>query len=225
MAAVKKSRIFRTDEYRRVEKRIKRFLNSREDFLSAATAGSPRAAGDAIQEILSASFAEILGSLCSECSSDFARRAMADIAFSDPDGLYDVVDVKTHRTDTAFNMPNLTSVERLTRFYEDDRNHFVILKVSYSVKKTRVMASDVLFVPIEFIGWDSLTIGALGWGQIQIADANHVTLEAGYSRKRWMVQLCDTMLAFYPKEMAKIEGRLARFRQLRQHWQAKPDDT
>lgn len=38
---------------------------------------------------------------------------MADLAFKDPDGFYYIVDVKTHRLGTAFNMPNLTSVERL----------------------------------------------------------------------------------------------------------------
>ncbi len=46
---------------------------------------------------------------------------MADLAFQDQQGFYYVVDVKTHRTDTKFNMPNLTSVERLARFYEDDK--------------------------------------------------------------------------------------------------------
>jgi hypothetical protein len=38
------------------------------------------------------------------------------------------VDVKTHREETAFNMPNLTSVDRLARFYEDDANFFVMLE-------------------------------------------------------------------------------------------------
>ncbi len=52
---------------------------------------------------------------------------MADLAFEDLDGYYYVVDVKTHRLSTKFNMPNLTSVERLARFYEDDKNYFVVL--------------------------------------------------------------------------------------------------
>ena len=63
------------------------------------------------------SFDAILGDWCAEYSSSFARRAMADIAFTDVDGFYYVVDVKTHRADTKFNMPNLTSVDRLSRFY------------------------------------------------------------------------------------------------------------
>lgn len=46
---------------------------------------------------------------------------MADLAFTDKEGFYSVVDVKTHRADTKFNMPNLTSVERLARFYSDPK--------------------------------------------------------------------------------------------------------
>ena len=61
---------------------------------------------------------------------------MADLAFEDSEGFYYVVDVKTHRHDTKFNMPNLTSVERLARFYEDDKNYFVLLFVSYEVVGT-----------------------------------------------------------------------------------------
>ncbi len=73
-----------------------------------------------------------------------------------------MIDVKTHRTDTRFNMPNLTSVERLTRFYQDDKNYFVVLLVSYTVSGTALKVSGVRFVPIEFLMWECLTIGALG---------------------------------------------------------------
>jgi hypothetical protein len=111
------------------------------------------------------SFKELLGEYCGEYSSNFARRAMADLAFTDREGLYYIVDIKTHRVDTKLNMPNLTSVERLARFYEDDSNFFTILMIAYAVQSTKVQVSDVKFVPIEFLGWDCLTIGALGWGK------------------------------------------------------------
>jgi len=108
-----RSKIFYTDAYKRIESEIMRTLNEQEEFLSDYTATSTRAAGDAIQSIVAGAFPGILGELGVDYSSDFARRAMADLAFTDADGLYCVVDVKTHRTNTAFNMPNLISVERL----------------------------------------------------------------------------------------------------------------
>ncbi len=95
-----KSRIFFTGAYQDIELAVQALLNSHEEFLSPSTARSPRAVGDAIESILAASFDTLLGDLCDEYSASFARRAMADLAFKDVDGLYYVVDVKTHRTDT-----------------------------------------------------------------------------------------------------------------------------
>ncbi|MEW6027604.1 MAG: hypothetical protein AB1599_09970 [Planctomycetota bacterium] len=214
-----KSRIFHTGQYKKTEKDILKLINSQPDFLSARTASSPRAVGDAVEDIVSDNFQKVLGDACSKYNCDFARRAMADIAFEDKDCLYYVVDVKTHRLDTKFNMPNLTSVERLARFYEDDKNYFVILMVAYTIQGTRIKAEKVHFVPIEFLSWDCLTVGALGWGQIQIANANVININEKYSRKKWMLELCDVMMDFYPAEIGKIKERINYFKTLKQKWE------
>lgn len=219
-----KSRIFHTAKFKAITKAIVKLLNTQPDFLSAQTAASPRAAGDAIQTILSDHFQSILGNLSVEYSAQFARRAMADLAFTDRDGLYYVVDVKTHRLDTHFNMPNLTSVERLARFYEDEKNYFVILIVEYAVQGARIHATKAHFIPIEFLAWECLTIGALGWGQVQIANANVIKINAGYSRKKWMLELCDAMLEFYPREIGKINERMDYFKRVKREWQTKSDN-
>ena len=218
-----KSAIFYSDAYRNIETKVKNFINEHPAFLSARSMDSPRAVGDAIESVVRDEFGQILGDLSQEYSAQFARRAMADIAFTDQDGLYYIVDVKTHRTDTHFNMPNLTSVQRLARFYEDDTNYFVLLLIAYHIE-TRPVVTHVTFVPIEFLGWDCLTIGALGWGQIQIANANRIMVNPGYARKKWMLELCDAVLAFYPREIAKIHDRIGYFEKTRAYWQAKDDD-
>jgi hypothetical protein len=219
-----KSPLFFSDAYRDIEGKVKDFLNKHEDFLSPGTAQSTRAVGDAIAAILSQSFQTLLGAWCAEYSASFARRAMADLAFKDADGFYYVVDVKTHREDTRFNMPNLTSVERLTRFYEDDSNYFVLLLLKYRLEGIHAAVSEAFFVPIEFLGWNCLTIGALGWGQIQIANSNYISVNPQYSRKQWMLQLCDVLLEFYPREIGKINERIEHFRSVQQFWLAKPDE-
>ena len=148
---------------------------------------------------------------------------MADIAFKDKEDFYCIVDVKTHREDTKFNMPNLTSVERLSRFYEDDMNIFSLIMVKYVVEENRARATEVSFGPIEFLGWDCLTVGALGWGQIQIANSNFIRMNHGYSRKKWMLNLCEIMFDFYPKEIQKIQERIGRFQEVKRHWEQKTD--
>lgn len=145
------------------------------------------------------------------------------MAFKDKEDFYCVVDVKTHRLDTSFNMPALISVERLSRFYEDDTNVFSLIMVKYVVRGNSVKVSDVGFYPIEFLDWSCLTIGALGWGRIQIANSNNITVNHGYSRKNWMIALCERMLVFYPKEILKIKGRIKRFDDIKSYWENKED--
>ena len=218
-----KSGFFYERYYLEIAEKIKRHINSAPDFLSDQTSKSTRAAGDAIEGLIAERFDTFLGEWCKEYSSNFARRAMADIAFKDKEDFYCIVDVKTHREDTKFNMPNLTSVERLSRFYEDDMNIFSLIMVKYAVEGNTARATEVSFGPIEFLDWDCLTVGALGWGQIQIANSNCIRMNHGYSRKEWMLNLCEIMFDFYPKEIQKIQERISRFQEVKRHWEQKTD--
>lgn len=219
-----KSPIFTSGAFKTIEEKVLHLLNQQADFLSADTAESTRAAGDAIQSIIEDNFEEILGKHGGEYSASFARRAMADLAFKDKIANYYVVDVKTHREETAFNMPNLTSVDRLARFYEDDANFFVMLMVKYSVVGTKVNVSKVHFVPIEYLKWSCLTLGALGAGQIQIANSKHIEIDAAKTRRSWMLEFCDNVLQFYPREIVKINRRIGKFEKVKDFWLAKKED-
>lgn len=212
------SRIFYSERHHEIERDVSNLLDSEPAFLTPATLSSTRATGDAIEQILARRFEAILGDLCSEFTGNFARRAMADFAFTDVDGCYYAVDVKTHRSDTTFNMPNLTSVKRLAEFYEDERKYFALLMIRYRLEEDRVRVERIHFVPIEFLSWECLTIGALGWGQIQIANANRIVIDQGRSRRDWMLELCDVLLIFYPEELSKIEQRIRYFESLRERW-------
>ncbi len=218
-----RSSFFYNAHYLDVAEKIKTYLNSVPDYLSDQTSRSTRAAGDALENLVADKFDTFLGDWCIEYSYNFARRAMADVAFKDKEDFYCVIDVKTHREDTKFNMPNLTSVERLSRFYEDDNNIFALILIKYSVDKNKVTVTEVNFGPIEFLDWDCLTVGALGWGQIQIANSNRILINHGFSRKKWMLSLCDIMLEFYPKEIIKIQERSNRFMDIKSFWEKRKD--
>jgi hypothetical protein len=217
-----KSQIFHTNAYQDIQNQVKRLINENPNFLSPDTI-SPRAVGDAIERIIKSKLEGLLDCLCTEYSQNFKRRAMADFAFKDADGLYYMVDVKTHQSGTEFNMPNLTSVKRLAGFYRNDQNFFTILLVRYKVEELSVRASEVIFAPIESFDWQCLRIGALGEGQIQIKNTNQIVLSHENSRKQWMLRLCNELLDFYKKEDAKIRKRTARFEEERQFWEEKPE--
>jgi len=55
-----KSKLFYDGDYSRIECEIGKLLNSQPEFMSARTASSPRATGDAIQDILADKFQALL---------------------------------------------------------------------------------------------------------------------------------------------------------------------
>lgn len=216
------SKIFEKEILKNLEKKLLKLLNDSEDFYNTRIVSSPRAVGDTVQDIIGENLLSCFGeNIIKNYSDSFSRRAMADLAFCDNEDNYFIIDIKTHNKSTDFNMPNLTSVERLARFYEDDKNFFVILLVEYSDMGDRILFENVRFVPIENFSWRCLTIGALGWGQIQIANANLINIDRSLTRKKWMLQLCDTLDIFYPKEIHKIEKRIDRFAKVRAFWESR----
>jgi hypothetical protein len=213
-----KASIFHSGDSEEIAEAIKQYLRKNNNHVSSRSLNSPRAVGDALQEIVAENFQKLTKNVCVDFSANFARRAMADFAFHDHGGNHYVVDVKTHREDTKFNMPNLTSVERLARFYEEDKNYFCLLLIKYKINNEQLDVTEVAFVPIEKLDWKCLTIGALGWGQIQIANSNKIVLNRTISRKKWMIRLCEVMMEFYPREAKKIAKRLARFKSEMEKW-------
>lgn len=219
-----RSKLFTTNKYEFVERNVLALNLSTQDIVGSRSLTSPRAVGDAIQDLLEINFPQLLPpDILKTYNSSFARRSMADFAFEDVDEFYYVVDNKTHNLGTDFNMPNLTSVERLSRFYEDDHNYFTLLIVAYRINGNLIEASHCHFVPIEHLDWGCLTIGALGWGQIQIANSNNIFINREQTRRTWMLQLCSKLADFYPKEIAKITKRITHFDKIREYWENHPD--
>lgn len=216
--------LFKKGLHEAIQENVLSLLNSGGDALGLTIRSSPRSVGDGIQDYLSQNLQNILpADLLDEYASEFSRRAMADVAFKDRDGNYYVVDIKTHCLSTNFNMPNLVSVERLSRFYEEPSNNFSIMYVAYELTEEKWVFSECKFVPIEYLDWSCLTIGALGWGQIQIANANTINI-VPQSRRKWMLGLCDVLIDFYPREIGKIENRLTHFQAIRERWLARAED-
>lgn len=219
--------IFSDRRYLDIEKKVRDLIGKEKTFLSTSTVNSTRAIGDAIENIISTNFESVVAGYCKEYSSDFARRAMADLAFEDKEGNYYLIDVKTHNIETKFNMPNLTSVRRLAKLYynEDciEKDYFTLLIVRYKIQNLDINVLDVHFVPIENLDWSCLTIGALGWGQIQIANSRNIKIGKELKRKQWMLQMCNELDEFYPREIAKIKERINFFTQIRAFWQKWPD--
>lgn len=218
------SSLFTSNINLEIEVSARNFLNGRQSEFSASALKSPRAIGDIAQVLVSENFEAIVpAGLIKNYSSTFARRAMADLAFEDVEKYNYIVDVKTHLRSSKFNMPNLTSVERLAGLYEDEKKYFVVMMLAYDVTPAGLYFDHVNFVPIEFLSWNCLRLGALGKGQIQIANSNKIEINPLYSRRAWMIEMCDALLEFYPREIGKIRERVTHFQQVRARWEAMAD--
>lgn len=220
------NKILNTETLACLETNLIQKLSQVQDFQNRLINNSPRAIGDTVQEVIGEILPDCFPTgIINEFSADFARRAMADVAFTDVDNNYYLIDIKTHNTTTDFNMPNLTSVHRLSRFYEDDKNYFVLLLVEYEVVDGKLNFTQVRFIPIEHLDWSCLTVGALGWGQIQIANSNIISINRNNTRVDWMLSLCDVLEIFYPKEVAKITERIEYFKTVRAYWENKKHNS
>jgi hypothetical protein len=214
------SRLFTTRRYQEIARAVVPLINRGIGRLSPRILSSTRAVGDTIQVFLSRHFGELLlESEKRQYWSHFPRRAMADFAFQDKEDFYYAVDVKTHRLEPGLHMPNLISVKRLTTFYENDKHYFAVLIIKYLLENGQLHVREAHFAPIEFFSWECLTIGALGWGQIQLRNADQIAwVPANSSRKQWMLTLCEKALIFYLQEIRKIQKRRRHFQRIYRFW-------
>lgn len=214
--------IFDQENVKFFEEKFLMKLNSNNVFKTARVISSPRSVGDIVQEITGECLPECFPEgVIVNFSAAFARKSMADVAFYDSSNNYFTVDIKTHNKNTNFNMPNLTSVERLAKLYEKDHKFFVILLVEYIIKEGQAVFTSARLIPIEHLEWNCLRIGALGWGQIQIANSNIININPEMTRKDWILQLCDHLEVFYPKEIKKLQNRLEYFAKIHEFWRNK----
>jgi hypothetical protein len=189
--------------------RIETFLQARKSFIvSEEFRRSTRGVGDAIEGLIVDEFGDISRGLVDAVDTNFSRRAMEDLSFRIGNKYY-AVDVKTHREEPGFHMPNLTSVKRLMDFYEDDDHYFVIVMIKYRLTDTGSLEDVTAIVePMEWFDWDCLRIGALGWGQLQFRSASDIRISRGQTRKDWLRTFVGELREHYAKEENKIKERL-----------------
>ncbi|MCL1932101.1 MAG: hypothetical protein FWF55_09830 [Treponema sp.] len=216
------SKLFMPKTKQKIETAIVNLLNNNQ-LMNDNTVNSPRAVGDAVQSFLEKNIVRFLPNDVTNIKTSYTRRAMADFSFEDINGNYYAVDIKTHNLNTNFNMPNLTSVKRLAEFYNESKNYFVLLLVSYVIQNKQLHFKECFFIPVEYLDWSCLTLGALGWGQIQIANSNILKIKVKNTRKEWMLQLCDKLDLFYSKEISKIKRRIDHFRKIKKNWRGQSD--
>ncbi len=187
--------------------------------IPATLMSKQRTLGDAVENAVVERFADICAEFSTEVTVSFSNRALEDVAFR-YNSRYFAVDVKTRNAAARFSMPNLISVDRLLKFYDNPDNYFVLAMIGYRVispssnrqETVMLQVGEIIVSDIEHIGWQSLTIGALGSGQLQIKDASKLVLNPESSRPDWLHELYYRLMRFYEGEIKKNGQRLEQVR-------------
>ena len=218
-------KIFDEQTQSKVEEKIVDLINSQDDIidnrriytqraLNDELSGvlnditSPRAVGNAIQDIIEEGFSKCLPEdFFNKYKEPFCK--INGLSFIDKnDNQYDV-EIKIHNVDLDFHerlykLPypfrkiddnwkggrmQLT-VEQLTKFYQDENNYFVILLLAYEIIGRKIIAKRCHFIPIEHVDINSIKILA----NDDFVISNSVFINNKQTRKKWMISLCDKLL-------------------------------
>lgn len=194
-----------------MSQRVKDVISRYSKYMPGGVMANQRSVGDWIQDVINDNFKEIVNGYNVRIEPTQGKRAMGDVVIWDEAEAQFYIDIKTHNVDTDFNMPNLTSVKRLADLYQHANKYFVIIIVDYSVSGNELNVVGVSIFPIEELSWACLSLGALGWGQIQITNSNKLLLNDDIDRKAWVTEFKQRVLKFYQHETSKITSRIKYF--------------
>jgi hypothetical protein len=174
---------------------------------------SQRAAGDALE----ARIIELVESEAAHhfpgCtfSAGFGSKDMQDCQITTAVGKQILIDVKTFRTTNGWGSPNVTSVDRLAKLYHDPSAYFALFVVDYEWRDASLPASRMQCALVEHITIQSLKIGNLGRGQLQIRDSATFCVDQKQSRDSWIDAFIPLVLAFYAAQEQRIKKQSAAF--------------
>ena len=109
------------------------------------------------------------------------------------------LDIKTHNLDASFSRPNLISIKRLNDYYKDPNNSLAYIFVSYKFDKDNIEIFDISVAYIEHIKWDSLSIGNLGKGQLQVNNMHKIEFDLTQKRNEWIDTFRKNGIIYYNK--------------------------
>jgi len=136
-----------------------------------------------------------------------SKRSIEDVGLVTND--YDDVkiDIKTHDSESELSMPNLISISRLKKFYENDRNLLLYVFVKYINYGDLIQILHAQVRAVEQLNWECLTIGNLGKGQLQVKNMNEISFQNHMTRKDWMERLSYDVVIYYQSLVNKIQTK------------------
>ena len=116
-----------------------------------------------------------------------------------------LVDVKTRDIGREFSMPNLISVDRLSKNRNTEIAYLFIDYVVNPIDGETAQIVNIEYRPIESIDWHHLSIQNLGLGQLQLVKTDKGINYFEGTKDDWFFELKLQMGNFYERQIRKFE--------------------
>jgi len=166
-----------------------------------------RGIADIIEQDVSKIILNLKSRIIKESYEAKSKRSIEDVGLVTTE--YDdiKIDIKTHDSDSDLSMPNLISISRIKKFYENDRNLLLYVFVKYVSNNNVIQILDTKVKAIEQLNWECLTIGNLGKGQLQVKNMDEISFQNHMTRSDWVERLSYDVVLYYQSLVNKIQTK------------------
>jgi hypothetical protein len=185
---------------------IYNILNDRlEDFI-VELGSEQRSIGDLIEyKIKSILFSLKENPIIKEIKEPKSAKSTEDVTIINNDDHIFYIDSKSHNINSEFSMPNLISIEKLRKLFNSENEDIIYVFISYEKHGQDILIKNIRVKYIWEISFDSLRIGSLGKGQLQISDMKKELLFTDIGKQLWFEQLKIKSTEYHKSRIKQIE--------------------
>lgn len=166
--------------------------------------GQQRTIGDLVEKKVIEIILQNQNPIINEVKLSTGKKSMEDVSVVS-DGVTYMLDPKSHNVDSEFSMPNLSSISRIKKLFDNDKKEMMYVFVDYKIDGQVVRIEDIKVLYLWELDMSMLGIGALGKGQLQIKNLNKELVISDEGKQIWYGKLKTQVKEYLAKQIKKIE--------------------
>ena len=166
--------------------------------------GQQRTIGDLVEKKVIEIILQNQNPIINEVKLSTGKKSMEDVSVVS-DGVTYMLDPKSHNVDSEFSMPNLSSISRIKKLFDNDKKEMMYVFVDYKIDGQVVKIEDIKVLYLWELDMSMLGIGALGKGQLQIKNLNKELVISDEGKQIWYGKLKTQVKEYLAKQIKKIE--------------------
>ena len=166
--------------------------------------GQQRTIGDLVEKKVIEIILQNQNPIINEVKLSTGKKSMEDVSVVS-NGVTYMLDPKSHNVDSEFSMPNLSSISRIKKLFDNDKKEMMYVFVDYKIDGQVVRIEDIKVLYLWELDMSMLGIGALGKGQLQIKNLNKELVISDEGKQIWYGKLKTQVKEYLAKQIKKIE--------------------